>query len=202
MYFDHLEQFGIRFQAFKNIPQNVPCIPDCVILGELSFWCSSNQGSLLKLTWNNATAIWNINCGAEGVNGAFEQIMGIFWRKFHVFQIVYALQTVLRNLLYDKRKVYRRCGFWIQIEWCKNFSSRIIRREVTPSFKIWFFWKSDIKICPGDPAPCRHVITLQHIRATSNFGGALKKGSWYVKKAADRSGVFKNFQWPLVLKIP
>ena len=52
----------------------------------------------LKLTQNNATAIWNIYCGAEGVNGAFEQIMGIFRRKFHVFKIVsYQLNCVSKD---------------------------------------------------------------------------------------------------------
>ena len=51
----------------------------------------------LKSTQNNATAIWNINCGA-GVNGAFEQIMGIFRRKFHVSQIVsYQLNYVSKD---------------------------------------------------------------------------------------------------------
>ena len=42
----------------------------------------------LKLTRNNATAIWNIHCGAEGVNEAFEQILGIFRQNFQIFQIV------------------------------------------------------------------------------------------------------------------
>ena len=52
----------------------------------------------LKLTRNNATAIWNIHCGAEGVDGAFEQIMGIFRRKFQIFQIVsYQLNYVSKD---------------------------------------------------------------------------------------------------------
>ena len=40
----------------------------------VSFWVKRAQISL-QLTYNNATAIWNINCGVESVNGTFKQII-------------------------------------------------------------------------------------------------------------------------------
>ena len=53
VYFDHLEPLRMIFKTFENIPRNVPlkilCFPDCVILGKVSLWRSSNWHRIMSL---------------------------------------------------------------------------------------------------------------------------------------------------------
>ena len=54
---------------------------------------------ILKLTQNNATAIWNPNCGVESVNGIYEHIIRNSVKKFRIFQIVsYQLNYIYNSL--------------------------------------------------------------------------------------------------------
>ena len=46
VYFEHLEQFGISFKTFKNItrnvPREIPCFPDYVLLASICVQRSSD----------------------------------------------------------------------------------------------------------------------------------------------------------------
>ena len=57
----------------------------------------------LKLTQNNATALWNPNCGVESVNGINEHIIQNSVKNFHVFQIA----SYQLNYIYKGRQTQR-----------------------------------------------------------------------------------------------
>ena len=87
----------------RNIPQNFlkslktdstlfqmvkiyPCVSWCSVFSRLCYFRQSIACMILKVTQNNAMAIWNINCGVESVNGTFQQVLrsSVFYRLCHI----------------------------------------------------------------------------------------------------------------------
>ena len=60
---------------------------------------------ILKLTQNNATALWNPNCGVESVNGIYEHIIRNSVKKVRIFQIVSCQLNYTYNSLQTHRGV-------------------------------------------------------------------------------------------------